>query len=49
MVHLLKKWHFPIGAVYFMTPTARARPPKIEVLRDFIARKPSEPGCNLKL
>jgi DNA-binding transcriptional LysR family regulator len=48
MVQLLKEWPFPTGAVYFMTPTLRARPPKVEVLGDFFARKLTEPGRGWK-
>jgi DNA-binding transcriptional LysR family regulator len=39
MVALLPDWSLPQGGLYFVTPTARARPPKVEVLGDFIARK----------
>jgi DNA-binding transcriptional LysR family regulator len=44
MVPLLKGWTLPKGALYFVTPTARARPPKVEVLSDFLAGRLSKPG-----
>jgi DNA-binding transcriptional LysR family regulator len=49
MVRLLQDWPFPTGAVYFVTPTARTRPPKVEVLSEFIARKLSEPSCGWQI
>jgi DNA-binding transcriptional LysR family regulator len=49
MVRLLHDWPFPTGAVYFVTPTARTRPPKVEVLSEFIARRLSEPGCGWRV
>lgn len=39
MVPLLSEWSLPQGGLHFVTPTARTRPPKVEVLGDFIARK----------
>jgi DNA-binding transcriptional LysR family regulator len=45
MITLLRDWSLPKGALYFVTPTARTRPPKVEVLGEFIARRLSEPGC----
>jgi hypothetical protein len=46
MVPLLREWSLPKGALYFVTPTARSRPPKVEALGEFIARKLSERGCS---
>jgi len=33
----------PKGALYFVTPSARARPAKVEALGDFLAAKLSQP------
>jgi DNA-binding transcriptional LysR family regulator len=40
---LLKKWSLSQGGLYFVTPTARARPAKISVLADFFADNLSNP------
>jgi len=33
---LLEDWRMPEGGLYFVTPTARARPAKVSVLADFL-------------
>lgn len=40
---LLQDWALPTGGLYFVTPTARARPAKVEVLGDFFAARLSHP------
>lgn len=40
---ILTDWTLPKGAVYFVTPSARARPAKVEVLGDFLAARLSHP------
>jgi DNA-binding transcriptional LysR family regulator len=37
-------WKMPEGALYFVTPSARARPSKVDVLADFFADRLSVPG-----
>jgi DNA-binding transcriptional LysR family regulator len=36
---ILPDWRLPEGGVYFVTPTARARPAKVSVLADFLITK----------
>jgi DNA-binding transcriptional LysR family regulator len=36
---LLADWRLPEGGLYFVTPTARARPAKVSVLADFLIAK----------
>ncbi len=33
---ILTDWRLPEGGLYFVTPTARARPAKVSVLADFL-------------
>jgi DNA-binding transcriptional LysR family regulator len=40
---ILTDWTLPKGALYFVTPSARARPAKVEALGDFLASKLSQP------
>ena len=40
---ILTDWTLPKGAVYFVTPSARARPAKVEVLAEFFAARLSHP------
>lgn len=40
---LLTDWTLPSGALYFVTPSARARPAKIEALSDFLTERLSNP------
>lgn len=43
MEAILTNWTLPRGALYFVTPSARARPVKVEALADFLAERLSEP------
>jgi DNA-binding transcriptional LysR family regulator len=36
---ILSDWHLPRGGLYFVTPTARARPAKVSALADFLIAK----------
>jgi DNA-binding transcriptional LysR family regulator len=40
---ILTDWTLPRGALYFVTPSARARPAKVEALADFLAERLSDP------
>ncbi len=40
---ILTDWTLPSGALYFVTPSARARPAKIEALSDFMIARLSNP------
>ncbi|BAM86042.1 LysR family transcriptional regulator [Bradyrhizobium oligotrophicum S58] len=40
---LLPDWRLPGGGLYFMTPTVRARPARVEVLGEFLAKHLSRP------
>ena len=40
---ILTDWTLPRGALYFVTPSARARPAKVGALSDFFAERLSEP------
>jgi len=40
---ILPDWTLPSGALYFVTPSARARPAKVEVLSDFMVARLSNP------
>ncbi len=41
---ILSDWSLPTGALYFVTPSARARPAKIEALAAFLTQHLSKPG-----
>jgi DNA-binding transcriptional LysR family regulator len=41
---LLADWHLPRGGLYFVTPSARSRPIKVEVLASFLTEHLSRPG-----
>ena len=41
---LLPDWHLKTGALYFVTPSAQARPAKVEALSAFFARHLTRPG-----
>lgn len=43
LVPLLEDWSMPLGGLYFVTPTARARPAKIEALGDFLVSRLAHP------
>ncbi|HWT57278.1 MAG TPA: LysR family transcriptional regulator [Rhizobium sp.] len=40
---ILPDWTLPTGALYFVTPSARSRPAKVEVLADFMLARLSNP------
>jgi len=44
LVRLLPDWHLTRGGLYFVTPSARSRPTKIQVLLDFFVEHLSTPG-----
>jgi DNA-binding transcriptional LysR family regulator len=46
---ILTDWSLPRGALYFVTPSARARPAKVEVLADFLAERLSDPAWQVPL
>ena len=41
---LLPDWKLPGGGLYFVTPSSRARPAKVEVLAEFLHERLSRPG-----
>jgi DNA-binding transcriptional LysR family regulator len=43
---ILADWTLPKGGLYFVTPSARARPAKVEALADFMAKHLSRPTWN---
>lgn len=47
LVPILGDWSMPLGGLYFVTPSARARPAKVEVLADFLAGHLSRPAWRL--
>ena len=47
LVPLLKDWTLPRGGLYFVTPSARARPAKIEALSEFFVRHLSKPDWRI--
>jgi DNA-binding transcriptional LysR family regulator len=47
LVPLLKDWTLPRGGLYFVTPSARTRPAKIEALSDFFTRHLSKPSWRI--
>lgn len=42
--HILPAWHITQGGLYFVTPSARARPRKVQALSDFFAEHLSNPA-----
>lgn len=42
--HILPQWHMTKGGLYFVTPSARTRPRKIQALSDFFAEHLSKPA-----
>lgn len=42
--HILPDWHMTQGGLYFVTPSARARPRKVQALSDFFAEHLSNPA-----
>jgi DNA-binding transcriptional LysR family regulator len=47
LVPLLKDWTLPRGGLYFVTPSARTRPAKIEALSEFFTRHLSKPSWRI--
>ncbi|MCB1380923.1 MAG: substrate binding domain-containing protein, partial [Alphaproteobacteria bacterium] len=43
LINLLPDWSLPKGALYFVTPTARSRPAKIDALAEFLFARLSNP------
>jgi DNA-binding transcriptional LysR family regulator len=43
LIALLPEWHMMRGGLYFVTPSARARPVKIKALSDFFTKHLAEP------
>ncbi|MDI3358537.1 MULTISPECIES: LysR family transcriptional regulator [unclassified Pseudomonas] len=41
---ILPDWHMQEGGLYFVTPSAHARPAKVDVLADFLVKKLSDPA-----
>ena len=41
---ILADWTLPRGALYFVTPSSRARPAKVEALAAFFVERLSKPG-----
>jgi len=47
LVPILNDWTLPRGGLYFVTPSARTRPAKVEALAAFFVRHLSDPGWRL--
>jgi DNA-binding transcriptional LysR family regulator len=47
LVRLLDGWTSPSGGLYFVTPSARARPAKVEALARFLGERLSQPAWRL--
>jgi DNA-binding transcriptional LysR family regulator len=47
LVPLLRDWTLPRGGLYFVTPSARTRPAKIEALSEFFVRHLSSPSWRI--
>lgn len=47
LVPILTDWTLPRGGVYFVTPSARTRPAKIEALSDFFKRHLTKPDWRI--
>ena len=47
LVPLLKDWTLPRSGLYFVTPSARTRPAKVEALSGFFQRHLSAPGWRI--
>jgi DNA-binding transcriptional LysR family regulator len=47
LVPILRDWTLPRGGLYFVTPSARTRPAKIEALSEFFVRHLSSPSWRL--
>jgi hypothetical protein len=44
---LLPDWSMPLGGLYFVTPTARARSAKVEALSSFLTQRLSRPDWQI--
>ncbi|ASG19641.1 LysR family transcriptional regulator [Nitrospirillum viridazoti] len=44
LVELLDGWSMPLGGLYLVTPTTRARPAKVEALADFFIKHMARPA-----
>jgi len=47
LVPILRDWTLPRGGLYFVTPSARTRPAKIEALSEFFVRHLSKPSWRI--
>jgi DNA-binding transcriptional LysR family regulator len=47
LVAILEDWQLARGGLYFVTPSARTRPAKVEVLSDFFIKHLSSPDWHL--
>ena len=47
LVPILRDWTLPRGGLYFVTPSARTRPAKVEALSSFFVQRLSTPGWRL--
>jgi DNA-binding transcriptional LysR family regulator len=47
LVPILRGWTLPRGGLYFVTPSARTRPAKVDALSSFFVRHLSAPGWRL--
>ncbi len=47
LVPILKDWTLPRGGLYFVTPSARTRPAKVEALSEFFVRHLSRPSWRI--
>jgi DNA-binding transcriptional LysR family regulator len=47
LVPILRDWTLPRGGLYFVTPSARTRPAKIEALSEFFVRHLSSPSWRI--
>jgi DNA-binding transcriptional LysR family regulator len=47
LMPILRDWTLPRGALYFVTPSARTRPAKVEALSAFFVKHLSAPGWRL--
>jgi len=47
LVPILEDWHLARGGLYFVTPSARTRPAKVEALSDFFIKHLSSPDWRL--
>jgi DNA-binding transcriptional LysR family regulator len=48
LVHLLPEWRMTQGGLYFVTPSARTRPRKVQALAEFFVERLSNPQWQLQ-